>query len=557
MYAFVLMAATFMGTSSAIGSDQYLYEKMTPEQLKQAVARCPVAYLPMGIPEWHGEQNACGLDALKAETLGEMAASMLGGVCFPTVWTGPGGSTPFDPRIYPRGTVTIDEKLYQTQMEELLTRIEAMGFKVAVHLSGHYPGVVPKLAEQFNQRGGMKVISVSENQVVKGMPAGDHAAAWETSLFMVLRPGLTDLTRLPPLPEGVKPAGERVAEPYQFIPTKEYYGVYGADPRIWANKTYGREGTEAILDGLAREVGKALGDASYGQKRAELEWPGDARVEGEARYAHLLPHQWRERFEQAPIVYWPLVAATELAQSSESVIRRAERLARDRGGMVFPAFAYAPSKTKGSPAVSAEPFQQIVAEVVDTLAGMGFRVIVLMPSAGVEPSAQAALKGVKAPDGQARVIVADPGSADSEPEAIADAIRKMIPRHPSSLKFDGPWTLNGSRQIQSLAGQGDGASGGETATYEHTFNLSSEQSAPSALLDLGTVENGCEVTINDSPPLSDHWPPYRLIVTGRLKQGENKLKIVVRNSPQPTLDKFFHKPGAPVLRGPVTLQLWK
>jgi creatinine amidohydrolase len=554
MHQLLLITMAALGAGSAMGGKQCLYEKMTSEQLRQAVAKCPVAYLPMGIPEWHGEQNACGLDALKAETLGEMAASMLGGVCFPTVWTGPGGSTPFDPRVYPRGTMTIDEKLYQTQMEELLTRIEAMGFKVAVHLSGHYPGVIPKLAEKFNQRGGMKVISVSENQVVKGMPAGDHAAAWETSLLMVLRPGLVDLTRLPPLPEGVKPAGERVAEPYEFTPRKEYYGIYGADPRIWANKTYGRKGTEAILDGLAREVGEALGDASYGQKRAEIEWPGDARVEGEARYAHLLPHQWRERFEQAPIVYWPLVAATELAQSRQSVIRRAERLAQDRGGMVFPAFAYAPSKTKGSLAVSAEPFQQIVAEVVDTLTGMGFRVIVLMPGAGLDPTSRAALKGVKAPQGQAQVIVADPGSPSPEPEALAETIRKMVPHQPSSLRLD---EISGSREGQPPTRQGDISAGGGTATHEYAFNLSAEQSGLSALLDLGAVENGCEVTINGSPPLSDHWPPYRLIVTGWLKQGENKLKIVVRNSPQPTLDEFVHTRSSPVLAGPVVLRLWR
>jgi len=88
MCTLILMAATVLGASTAMGNDQYLYENMTPEHLKQAVAKCPVAYLPTGIPEWHGEQNACGLDALKAETLGEMAASMLGGVCFPTVWTG-------------------------------------------------------------------------------------------------------------------------------------------------------------------------------------------------------------------------------------------------------------------------------------------------------------------------------------------------------------------------------------------------------------------------------------------------------------------------------------
>jgi hypothetical protein len=133
----------------------------------------------------------------------------------------------------------------------------------------------------------------------------------------------------------------------------------------------------------------------------------------------------------------------------------------------------------------------------------------------------------------------------------------MIPRQPSSLRFDGPWKINGSREVRSLSEQGNSPSGGETATYEYAFNLSPEQSGLSARLDLGVVENGCEVTINDSPALSDHWPPYQLIVTGRLKQGENKLKIVVRNSPQPTLDKTFHESGPPVLRGPVVLKLWK
>lgn len=555
MHQLLMTAVVTLGASSAMSSEQYLYEKMTPEQLKQAVAKCPVAYLPMGIAEWHGEQSACGLDALKAETLGEMAARMLGGVCFPTVWTGPGGSTPFDPRLYPRGTVTIDEKLYQIQMEELLTRIEAMGFKVAVHLCGHYPGVTPKLAEKFNQRGGMKVISVSENQVVKDMPAGDHAAAWETSLFMVLRPGLVDLTRLPPLPEGVKPAGERVAEPYQFAPTKEYYGVYGADPRVWANKTYGRKGTEAILDGLAYEVANALGDSSYGQKRTEIEWPGDARAKNEVRYCHQLPYQWRERFEKAPIVYWPLVTATESPQSRQSIMRGAEQLSVDRGGMIFPAFSYAPSMDKGCVAVSAESFRQIVTEVVETLAGMGFRVIVLMPGRGVEPGSREALKAFKPPEQQGRVLVADPGSG-AEPQGLAEAIIATIPRQPSDLRLEGPWTIDSQSQIAALVGQLPASPGGKRV-YELTFELSADQSQMFAMLDLGQVQNLCEVMVNDSAPLVDHWPPYRLLVTGRLKPGVNNLKVVVYNQPQPTLDKFFHTPSSPVLAGPVVLRLWK
>lgn len=556
MYTFVLMAAAFFGVNGAMGGEYYLYEKMSAEQLKRAVARCPVAYLPMGIPEWHGEQSACGLDALKAETLGEMAASMLGGVCLPTVWTGPGGSTPFDPRFYPRGTVTIDETLYHTQMEELLAQIEAMGFKVAVHLSGHYPGVIPKLAEKFNQRGGMKVITASENLMVEGMPAGDHAAAWETSLLMVLRPGLVDLTRLPPLPAGVEPAGERVAEPYEFAPKDDYYGVYGADPRIWANKTYGRKGTEAVIDGLAREVGKALGDTSYGQKRAAIAWPGEARVKDEVRYAHLLPYQWRERFEKAPIVYWPLVSAAESAESKKSVVDRAERLAQDKGGMVFPAFAYSPSRIESSPAVSPEPFQRIVGEVVDTLAGMGFRVIVLLPTSGVADASQAALTAHGKSVRTGEVVVGEPAGT-AEPKGLAGAIRAMVPYKATDVQLDGAWTIDGKTQKEPLASLVS-APGGAERVYELVFELTEEQAGMFALLDLGKVENHCEVAINDSETLSDHWPPYGFVVTGRVKGGANKLKVVVRHQPQPTLDKAsFYKPGSPMLSGPVVLRFWK
>jgi len=309
----------------------------------------------------------------------------------------------------------------------------------------------------------MKAISVSENQVVKGMPAGDHAAAWETSLFMVLRPGLTDLTRLPPLPEGVKPEGERIAEPYEFVPKKDYYGVYGADPRVWANKTYGRKGTEAILDGLALEVGRALGDASYGQKRTEIEWPGDARLEGEVRYAHLLPYQWRERFEKAPVVYLPLTAVTESGQSKQSVIHRAEQLARDRGGMVFPMFSYAPSKTEGSLAVSAESFKQITAQVAETLAGMGFRIIVLMPGAGLDADCRSALAAVPVPEGQTKVVVVDPADASPEPPGLADSIKAMLPDRPIEIRLEDSWTIDGKAQAGTLAAQGTGAPGGSAS----------------------------------------------------------------------------------------------
>lgn len=528
------------------------YEQISPKQLSEAIMRCPVAYIPAGIVEWHGEQSACGLDALKAESLCWMAAELLGGVCFPHVWLGPDASTPFDPTKYPRGTVTIDKKLYDEFAEHLLTRIESMGFRVAVYLSGHYPGVIPAVAKRFNARGKMQVISISENLVVKGIPAGDHAATWETALLKVLRPGLVDLTRLPALPVGTKHAGEVIPPAWRFKQRAEYYGIYGSDPRVWANNHFGRRGTEAVLDGLAREVAKALGDPSYGQRRRDITWPTDSRQHPEVRYDYQLPYQWIRRYEQAPVVYIPLPT---LADSIIKTTQRAVDHARKTGGMVFPPFSYGPNRADRQPNIPKDLYIRIVDEIVHDLADMGFRVIALMPASGLSPETKAALDGIAIAGGQARALVLDPSDNDLAPTSVQRAIRETIPHQPATRRLVGPWRLNGERTIRDLR---EGVTGSrDVQTYVHSFELSEAEADQSSLLDLGTVENQCQVVVNGSPPITDHWPPYRVLLTGLLKPGQNTLQVTVRHSPQPTLDKWYYRVAPPRLRGPVSLSLWK
>ena len=55
------MTAVCLGVTTMGNAGTYRYEQMSPEQLRQAVQRCPVAYIPAGIVEWHGEQSACEL----------------------------------------------------------------------------------------------------------------------------------------------------------------------------------------------------------------------------------------------------------------------------------------------------------------------------------------------------------------------------------------------------------------------------------------------------------------------------------------------------------------
>ncbi len=51
------------------------YENLLPDQFSTRIEHCPLAYVPVGSLEWHGEHMAVGNDALKAEKLCELAAA--------------------------------------------------------------------------------------------------------------------------------------------------------------------------------------------------------------------------------------------------------------------------------------------------------------------------------------------------------------------------------------------------------------------------------------------------------------------------------------------------
>ncbi|UCD29690.1 MAG: creatininase family protein [Planctomycetota bacterium] len=531
-----------------------IYVQMTPQPLAEAIEKNPVAYIPVGIAEWHGEQSACGLDALKAETLCEMAAQILGGVCFPTLWVAPDVSTPFDPTKYPRGTLTINKQVYYTAAEQLLTQIEAMGFKVAFYMSGHYPSVIPPVVEKFNKHHKMKVLNFSENQVVEGMPAGDHAGAWETALLRVLRPGLVDLSQLPPLPKGVKAIEDQIPPQWKFRHRYETYGVYCADPRIWASEYYGKRGTEAILDGIVKKVREALNDPSFASDRKPITWPADTRQQPEVRYDYQLPYQWMKRFEDTPIVYLPLPTCDS---SIATVTNAAINLAQQTSGMVFPPIAYGPRRDGSGICLSHDTYRRVINEVVNDLADMDFRVVALVPSSTLDDSTIQNLEISMVNEGQTKVVTVDPSDESKALAALKSTISTMIPQKPQTRQIDGIWTINGQQQIHALH---EGVYGPNTKEriYEHEFEVSKSEAGQAAQLDLGSVLNYCEVIINDADPLKDHWPPYRFIITGLLKAGKNKLKVKVRHQPQESLDeRIYYYVGPPKLKGPVSLTFWK
>jgi creatinine amidohydrolase/Fe(II)-dependent formamide hydrolase-like protein len=98
--------------------------------------------------------------------------------------------------------------------------------------------------ELYHLQGRARAWACTGYELVEGeIPeAGDHAAAWETSLMLALRPDLVDLSRLPA--EGDEEA---------------LIGVWGRDPRKHASVEFGRQGVEAIVRRVGEKVRGLLG----------------------------------------------------------------------------------------------------------------------------------------------------------------------------------------------------------------------------------------------------------------------------------------------------------
>ncbi|HEY3396830.1 MAG TPA: creatininase family protein [Armatimonadota bacterium] len=200
------------------------YHELLPQQIVAAREACPLAYVPLGGIEWHGEHLAVGNDALKAEVLAVRCAEARGGLAFPPLWWGePREAYLMDANAADR--VQIDEKMglppenldpgymgrsphetdraYIELLVHLCRQLRSLGFRVVTLIAGHYPLRHHALAaaEWFNvsERGHAQAWGCCGYELVRDqIPwAGDHAGRWETALLMALRPECVDLSRLP------------------------------------------------------------------------------------------------------------------------------------------------------------------------------------------------------------------------------------------------------------------------------------------------------------------------------------------------------------------------
>lgn len=191
------------------------------------MAQRPLALLPLGTLEWHGEHLPFGVDALISEALMRRLAERHGGVVLPPIHVGPDreqtapdgehlvgmdfDETTRPPRRLEGSAYWVREELFVALVEAVLSQLRRAGF-AAVFADGHGPSRwcwAARCAE-WSERFDLVLVGIDAETERTYTSQVDHAGRNETSLVLAARPELVRLDALPAdrqeWPQGV--AGE-------------------------------------------------------------------------------------------------------------------------------------------------------------------------------------------------------------------------------------------------------------------------------------------------------------------------------------------------------------
>lgn len=183
------------------------YEEMTVEEVQAALEERPLAYVPIGSLEYHGYHLPVGLDAIHAHRFCLAAAERTAGVVLPPTFWGTRGHETYE------GSVLLDEETIAVLMRNVLQRLGALGYRLVVVCTGHYPAVQGALLkraadEYMNTPGAARVLALDPFTCQPIDSAIDHGGRVETSLMLYLHPELVDMAKLRTHPDpfrGVAP----------------------------------------------------------------------------------------------------------------------------------------------------------------------------------------------------------------------------------------------------------------------------------------------------------------------------------------------------------------
>ncbi|MBO3803257.1 MAG: creatininase family protein [Candidatus Brockarchaeota archaeon] len=220
------------------------YEEMLPHELDEAVARFPVAYCAFGSLEWHGRHLPLGNDTLKAYHILLLAAEKFGGVVVPPTYWGILG------KWHPWTMIDFGERLVEDLYVKIFQGLVDVGFKVVIGVTGHdvepQKAAIQKAVEAIKGTGKATGFAMMEGDLYDLTDDRmDHAAHWETSLMMYLRPELVDL-------------GQIMEEDLESDEGRREAGIFGKDPRKHASRELGEKIAKRIADGIGQKAEELL-----------------------------------------------------------------------------------------------------------------------------------------------------------------------------------------------------------------------------------------------------------------------------------------------------------
>ena len=245
-----------------------LYAELTPQEFREKIAACPIAYLPLGTLEWHGEHLPLGADGIQSQGFFVKLAEKVGGIVLPMLFMGPDGRTEtengelygMDPwtgerevgkKIREPGQLAgsaywLSDEDFVNLIDCIFKQLKRAGFKVVLaHGHGPSTGQVAKHEKLWLEKYGLTVLNCWGSEWdAEGMGIQvDHAAMNETSLVWALRPELVQMDRL----------SSDTSDPEQYP-----VAIGGKDPRIHASEEKGKKIIEMNLERMAKVLRDSL-----------------------------------------------------------------------------------------------------------------------------------------------------------------------------------------------------------------------------------------------------------------------------------------------------------
>lgn len=226
--------------------EKVLYEELTPKEFSARLEKCPVAYLPLGTLEWHGEHLPIGSDGLQPQEFFKRMAHQVGGIVLPMIFLGPDFHDPaydtaskkyygmdyakklpsgkYDPLQMVGSAYWVPDSTFIILLDAIMYQLSRAGFKIVI-AHGHTPSLwkIDGQAEKWMNKYHIKAMTCSGDDTSNLCFMCDHAAANETSLMMALRPDLVHM--------------ENLSKDLKEWPL----AIAGRDPRIYASPKYGNE----------------------------------------------------------------------------------------------------------------------------------------------------------------------------------------------------------------------------------------------------------------------------------------------------------------------------